>query len=93
MLGADGNETCPMCYQVMIELYRFNASDDSIGLDRGGWSGGGRMFWEIEWEWEFLARFFSKIRASLYQRRLNRVLRRYPGSLYCSGCGYILKRR
>ena len=93
MRGVDGNETCPSCYQVMIELNRFNAEDDAVPVDRGGWSGGGRAFWEMNYEAEGIARITYMIQAWFQQRRLNRVLRQFPNSLYCSNCGYIVKRK
>ncbi len=93
MLGPDGNETCPNCYHVMIDLADFDARDDAIPVDRGGWSGGGQAWWEIDWEEELSYRFLYRIRASIRQWRLSRILRRYPRSLFCSGCGLILRRR
>jgi hypothetical protein len=92
MRGIDGNETCPHCYQVMIELERFDArsdaissGDDSTHISNYGW-------WESAIILDGIGRVIDKIKAFFLQRRLDRVLRSYPASLYCSGCGYILRR-
>lgn len=87
-----GDEICPNCFQILIELGRFDARDDAVSVDRGGWSGGGKTWWETDYSAEFADQFLGGLRASFYQWRLRRVLRKWPRSLYCSACGYFLKR-
>ena len=79
----------------MIELYRFDARDDVIAPDSGGLDGGGGFFrapWEAGIEGYYAESILGRIQAYFVQRKLRKVLRRYPHSLYCSGSGYILKR-
>jgi hypothetical protein len=93
MRGADGNETCPHCFRVMVDLARFDAREDAVPVDKGGWSGGGRYWPEIDLAAEMEYRLWHRILAAVRQWRLNRVLRRYPRSSYCPGCGYLIKRK
>ena len=95
MLRGRADETCPHCYHVLIDLARFDARDDPEAPDSGGLDGGGgwlRAPWEADRDLVFMGSIWSRITASIRQRRLDSVLRRWPRSLYCSGCGYILKR-
>jgi hypothetical protein len=91
MIGADGNQTCPRCYHVMIQLSRFNANDDPLSPDDGSGHG-----WNIPWELGLLSELwnqgFGRMSAWFRQRRLSKVLRRHPRAMYCSGCGFIRKK-
>ena len=91
-IGPDGNITCPNCYGIMLELHRFDARDDIFGLDydshlhRRGFGYEGSLIAEL------VQSIFAWIGAHLRQWRLRRVLRRWPLSLYCPACGYLIKR-
>jgi hypothetical protein len=88
MRGVDGNETCPSCYLVLIDLADFDARDDMSSVDSG------RLIYNrYEMFDEGGTRLSEVIGAYFKQWRLNRVLRRYPRSLYCPYCGYIERRR
>ena len=89
MRGADGNETCPRCFHVLIELRDFDADADAVPVDRGGWSGGGRAWWEVGWFDEMFGRAWYRFEARMKNYYLRRILRRYPNSLYCTGCGFV----
>jgi hypothetical protein len=93
MRGVDGNETCPNCYLVMIDLADFDARRDAISSGDDSLSLSNYHWWEASLLLDGLGRVVDKIKASFLQRRLNRVLRSWPRSLYCSACGYIVKRR
>ena len=88
MRGIDGNETCPSCYLVLIDLADFDARADMSSPDSGSWIGSC-----YDWEAGEGARLFDAIGAYWKQWRLNRVLSRYPRSLYRPYCGYLLRRR
>ncbi len=92
-IGSDGNITCPNCYGIMLELHRFDARDDILGLDydhaplyRRGFGYEGSLLASLAQS------LFAWIGAHCKQWRLRRVLRRWPLSLYCPACGYLIKR-
>lgn len=92
MRGVDGNETCPNCYLVMIDLADFDARSDGISAGPDSLSISNYQWWEISILLDGIGRVIDRIKASFLQRRLDKVLRRWPRSLYCSACGYIIKR-
>ncbi len=88
MRGADGNETCPSCYLVLIDLADFDARADMSSVDRGTLVGS--RYYDYSGEGTGL---FDAIGAYWKQWRLSRIVRQYPRSLYCPYCGYLLRRR
>jgi hypothetical protein len=89
MRGMDGNETCPICYRVMVELADFDARADALGPDTGGWG----PYSYRSYEYSLLEGIGEWFAARVRQWRLSRVARRWPRSMYCPGCGYLIKRR
>lgn len=91
-----GDETCPHCYQVLIELAKFDPRADALGLDDGGWGlnqfarknvgGVSSLLSLVDMAMDWLG-------GRTKYRRLQRVLREYPNSMSCSGCGYIDRHR
>jgi hypothetical protein len=76
----------------MILLAGFDARSDAISSGDDSLSASNYVWWEASLIFDFFGRAWDKTRAHFQQRRLDRVLRRFPYSLYCSHCGYILKR-
>jgi hypothetical protein len=78
----------------MVELAAFQASANALDLDRSVFN---TMSVDPDPEAGCLLAIlfvpYSWARAQFQQMRLNRVLRAYPYSLYCPGCGHITKRR
>jgi hypothetical protein len=77
----------------MVELASFDARNDAIASGDDSSSISNYAWWETALILDALDRLFSKFKASLYQRKLDRVLRQWPGSLLCTHCGRTEKRR
>ena len=93
MRGLDGNETCPRCYHVMIDLARFDPLMDAhaAGPDKSEIQN--LYWWDEDFFIDMLNRPIERFRAWRERRRLERILRAFPASLHCTGCGFTLKRR
>lgn len=99
-LNADSCTLCPSCGRVLVDLANYDPDCAAIGVedhtetedylfyntecyDKGTYT---RIF-------EFIDDIFKWVKAKLDKKRLNLILNDYPHSMYCAGCGHVLKRK
>lgn len=102
MRRAAVSETCPHCFNEMVELRRFDPRDDRFGSEEGeefdatdilpGGIGDliSFVFRGAKAVVDFL---FGWIWAGAGARKLDRVRKEFPNSLYCVRCGFIRRYR
>ncbi len=90
------SEQCPKCGKWLYALASYDAQLSSVRVERSGdpdlqeyYDTDSTTWPPLEWLSDFLAWHWAGIR----QRRLNGVLRAYPNSVICAGCGFLLRRR
>ena len=96
------NETCPLCFNEMIELRRFDPRNDRFGPADGAEfdesdllpGGLGELVSLILRGAKAVVDFlFGWIGSGVRARKLARVQQEFPNSLYCVRCGFIRKIR
>ncbi len=85
-------ELCPVCFRVMVNLDEFSAQDNVAGVT-GDVSSPYSSPWGVMSFLAMLLSLFGLAGAGVQQSRFSRILREFPYSLYCPGCGHIVKRR
>ena len=97
---------CPTCGRVLIDLADYDPGADMTVLEGSPqdeeWSDNYNYNYNNDYDGPWLLdpifRFLKNTLidwplALLKKRRLDHVLQDYPNSLYCSGCGYLWRRR
>src|SRR5207249_510099 len=99
MAGKYGDERCPRCQRMMIRLENYNANPAWTRLDRSDDRPGGGYYARreagclLEIAWVVVSSVFEEISAWRKRRKMNRLLRLFPHSLYCPDCGHVDRRR
>lgn len=88
------DETCPECYHVLIRLADYDPRKDSVGIETGGWAPSrvgmrGRAVIAL---FDMVGVITDHVGGHAKHKQLSRILRAYPNSLYCTGCGYVDRR-
>ncbi len=88
---------CPKCQRPMVDLARYDARNEAIYLENdhdqvyyGDYDDRNPVLNKlIDW----ISDYMDYLTAGRKQRKLDAVLKVYPNSIYCAGCGYLVKRR